>query len=73
MLLTLMSNLGMFGSITPPTPVNPGTGGGGGYTGGTYYEEDFEKREKGRKKKILDEEEFIIEFLKRATNIINNQ
>jgi len=60
----------MYGGNVPPTPT-PDLGGGGG--GGWHEHDEKEKRERERRKRILEEEGFMIEFLKTATNIINNQ
>lgn len=56
---------------TPPIPPTPPSGGGGG--GYTSYETVKDNREEERKKKIEEDNKFIIEFLKTATDIINNQ
>lgn len=55
-------------STVPPTP--PSGGGGGGYI---YAESHNTKTLEERKKKIEEDNRFIIEFLKTATDIINNQ
>jgi len=57
---------------TPPIPPNPPSGGGG--EGGSYrHERRYEDEQKERRKKIEEDNRFIIEFLKTATDIINNQ
>lgn len=58
-----------FGGIQPPTP----TPGAGGITGGTYHDHEHEDKDKKRRKKVEEQNRFIIEFLKMATDIINNQ
>jgi len=57
---------------TPPIPPNPPSGEGG--EGGSYRRERrYEDEQKERKKRIEEDNRFIIEFLKTATDIINNQ
>jgi len=58
------------GSPIPPNPPSGG-GGGGGYAT-SYHDHEKELREK-RIREEREEFEFIIEFLKTATDIINNQ
>lgn len=55
----------------PPTPPTPANGGGGGYTA-RYHDKEKEDREK-RDREEREGMYFIVEFLKTATDIINNQ
>lgn len=66
--IAVFGYLNFGGTPIPPTP--PSGGGGGGYTS---YETVKDNREEERKKKIEEDNKFIIEFLKTATDIINNQ
>ena len=59
---------------TPAPPVPTPSGGGGGGRGIGYHrrtEKSYEKQREEEDEK--NEERFLIEFLKRATDIINNQ
>jgi len=58
-----------FGDV-PPTP--PSGGGGGGYATASYRDHEKENRER-REREEREETEFVINFLKTATDIINNQ
>lgn len=81
MLLTLMLNLGMFNPYVPPTPPSPPiidvggqfVGGGGSEHHNRHYKSYEEQQEEKRIDKIKEENEFLLSFLKTATNIINNQ
>ncbi len=68
LIIAVAGYLNFQGTPIPPTP--PSGGGGGGYTS---YETVKDNREEERKKKIEEDNKFIIEFLKTATDIINNQ
>jgi len=57
---------------TPPIPPNPASGGEGGRHTSRYHDYEKENREK-RDRKEREEMDFIVEFLKTATDIINNQ
>lgn len=57
-------------SAVPPTP--PSGGGGGGQTYAHHRDNEKEQSEE-RLKKEREEKEMIVEFLKVATEIINNQ
>ena len=59
MLITLMGNIGMFGSVTPPTPV-PITSGGHS----NYAIDDFELKRAEIKKRILREDTEILGIIK---------
>lgn len=67
-LVLIVSGMLYFGST--PTPPTPPSGGGGGYT---YAESHNTKTLEERRKKIEEGNRFIIEFLKTATDIVNNQ
>ena len=69
MLLTIMSNLGMFGSS--PTP-SPGDGGDGVRRGGRHHDDDKEKKERERRKKILEDDDEVIDIIKLWATQINN-
>ena len=72
LIIAVAGYLNFQGTPIPPTP--PSGGGGGGCGGGyTSYETVKDNREEERKKKIEEDNKFIIEFLKTATDIINNQ
>jgi hypothetical protein len=58
-------------SGTPPIPPSGG-GGGGGYATASYRDHEKENRER-REREEREETEFVINFLKTATDIINNQ
>lgn len=58
------------GTPIPPTP--PSGGGGGGYATTSYRDHEKENRER-REREEREETEFVINFLKTATDIINNQ
>lgn len=58
-------------SGTPPIPPIPPSGGGGGGGSSRYTWEQQE--EDNNRERIKKNNEFIIEFLKTATDIINNQ
>ena len=68
LIIAVAGYLNFQGTPIPPTPQSGG--GGGGYTS---YETVKDNREEERKKKIEEDNKFIIEFLKTATDIINNQ
>lgn len=68
LIIAVAGYLNFQGTPIPPTP--PSGGGGGGYTS---YETVKDNREEERKKKTEEDNKFIIEFLKTATDIINNQ
>lgn len=68
LIIAVSGFLNFQGTPIPPTP--PSGGGGGGYTS---YETVKDNREEERKKKTEEDNKFIIEFLKTATDIINNQ
>lgn len=71
MLLTILANNVMIAPVVPPIPPTPSGGGGGGYAPSRYTWEQQE--EDNRLERIKKNNEFIIEFLKTATDIINNQ
>lgn len=58
--------------IPPPTP-SGGGGGGGSYAPSRSRYTYEQQEEDNRLERIKKDNEFIIEFLKTATNIINNQ
>lgn len=59
---------------TPPIPPIPPSGGGGGGYAPSRHQYTYEQQEEdNRKERIKKDNEFIIEFLKTATDIINNQ
>lgn len=61
-----------FSSVPPPPPI-PDAGGGGSW-GGTKHKYSYEEQEEdNRREREKQEERFLIEFLKTATDIINNQ
>ena len=68
LIIAVAGYLNFQGTPIPPTP--PSGAAGGGYTS---YETVKDNREEERKKKIEEDNKFIIEFLKTATDIINNQ
>lgn len=75
LVIAVAGYLNFGGTPVPPTPPDPISGGGGG---GSYaptrhrytYEEQEEDK---RKDRIKRDNKFIIEFLRTATDIINNQ
>jgi len=79
MLLTILANVVQVAPVTPPIPPSPPSGGGGQFVGGggTHYPRSRysyeEQEEDKRKDKIKKNNRFILEFLKTATDIINNQ
>lgn len=70
LIIAVAGYLNFQGTPILPDPPSGGGGGGGGYTS---YETVKDNREEERKKKIEEDNKFIIEFLKTATDIINNQ
>jgi len=57
---------------TPPIPPSPPSGGGEG--GSHRHEKKYEDERRNRiKKRVEEDNRLIIEFLKTATDIINNQ
>jgi len=72
MLLTILANNVMIAPVVPPPPTpDPISGGGGSYAPSRYtWEQQEEDRDRERIKK---NNEFILEFLKTATDIVNNQ
>jgi len=56
----------------PPTPP-PTPSGGGGYAPSRSRYTWEQQEEENERERIKNNNEFIIEFLKTATNIINNQ
>lgn len=82
MLLVLLMNLGMAASnldVPPPIPPSPPISGISGGGGGSSYAPSRsrytyeEQEEDNRNDRIKKDNEFILEFLKTATDIINNQ
>lgn len=77
MLLTILANVVQVAPVVPPdppappTPSDSGGRGGGSYTSSRY---SYEKSEQEKvKEKQTRNNKFIMEFLKTATDIINNQ
>lgn len=78
MLLTILAQNVMIVPVVPPIPPTPpgpiSGGGGGGSYAPTRHRYTYEQQEEdNRLERIKKDNEFIIEFLKTATNIINNQ
>lgn len=72
MLLTILANNVQIAPVVPPIPPAPPSGGGEG--GSHRHEKKYEDERRDRiKKRVEEDNRFIIEFLKTATDIINNQ
>ena len=71
-----VATIAVFGYLNLGTPIPPdppsGGGGGGGYATASYRDHEKENRER-REREEREETEFVINFLKTATDIINNQ
>jgi hypothetical protein len=76
MLLTILAQNVMIAPVVPPDPPIPpipGGGGGGSYAPSRHRYSYEEQEEDKRKDRIKKNNRFILEFLKTATDIINNQ
>ena len=74
MLLTILANNVMLVPVVPPIPPTPPSGGGGGSYHSTRSRYTWEQQEEDNTRDTVEREnKFIIEFLKTATDIINNQ
>jgi len=72
MLLTILANNVQIAPVVPPIPPPPDGGIGGG--GGSHHRYRHEEKEEEKRREIQERSNrFIIEFLKTATDIINNQ
>lgn len=61
-----------FTDVPPIPPTPPSGGGGGGYASNSRYTYE-QQEEDNRRRREKEEEYFLIEFLKTATDIINDQ
>jgi hypothetical protein len=73
LIIAVAGYLNFQGTPIPPTPPSGGGGGGGSYASSRSRYTYEQQEEDNRLERIKKDNEFIIEFLKTATNIINNQ
>ena len=71
LIIAVAGYLNFGGTPAPPVPTPSGGGGGRGIGYHRRTEKSYEKQREEEDEK--NEERFLIEFLKRATDIINNQ
>ena len=73
LIIAVAGYLNFQGTPIPPIPPSGGGGGGGSYASSRSRYTYEQQEEDNRLERIKKDNEFIIEFLKTATNIINNQ
>ena len=73
LVIAVAGYLNFGGTPVPPNPPDPiSNGGGGSYASSRKYTWEQQEEDK-RKERIKKDNAFIMEFLRTATDIINNQ